>query len=144
MWFVRMERTVLDPDELAPPNGFNHGIVVDGGRTLYLAGQDASGPDGDIVARGDLVGQFERALENLATVVEEAGGTSEDVVKLTIYVADREEYRANLGPLGDVFGQYFEEYPAVALFEVSGFFEADALVELEGTAVLDGGDDDAR
>jgi len=138
-----MERTVLDPDELAPPSGFNHGIAVDGGRTVYLAGQDATGPDGDLVAPGDLVGQFERALANLATVVEEAGGTSEDVVQLTIYVADREEYRANLGSLGEAFGQYFEEYPAVALFEVSGFFREDALVELEGTAVVDG-DTDAR
>ncbi|WP_458188279.1 RidA family protein [Haladaptatus sp. NG-WS-4] len=132
-----MERKIVAPPELAEPRGFNHGVLVDGGKTLYLAGQDATGPDGDIVARDDLVGQFERVLENLATVVENAGGTSEDIVKLTIYVVDREAYRANLEPLGEVFGHYFEEYPALALFEVSGFFKEAALVELEGFAVID-------
>ncbi|WP_458210818.1 RidA family protein [Haladaptatus sp. NG-SE-30] len=139
-----MERQIVTPPELVEPRGFNHGVLVDGGKTLYLAGQDATGPDGDIVAHGDLVGQFEQVLKNLSAVVENVGGTSEDIVKLTIFVADREEYRANLEPLGEVFGRYFEEYPALALFEVSGFFKEAALVELEGFAVIDEEATDAR
>lgn len=134
-----MEREIITPPGLAEPVGFNHGILVEGGRTLYLAGQDATGPDGDIVAPGDLVPQFERVLDNLAAVCEAAGGSADDIVKLTVYVADREDYRANLEPLGDVFRQHFEDYPAMALFEVSGFFKAGAVVELEGVAVLDEG-----
>jgi enamine deaminase RidA (YjgF/YER057c/UK114 family) len=132
-----MEKEVVTPPELPEPSGFNHGIVVDGGRTLYLAGQDASGPDGSIVAPDDIVGQFEQVMENLTTVVEEAGGSSEDIVKLNIFVADREAYRANLDELGAVFSRYVDDYPAMALFEVTGFFKEDALVELEGFAVLD-------
>ncbi|WP_227356351.1 RidA family protein [Haladaptatus salinisoli] len=140
-----MKRQIVTPSELADPRGFNHGVLVEGGKTLYLAGQDATGADGNIVASGDLVGQFERVLENLATVVEEAGGASEDIVKLNIFVADRERYRENLEPLGEVFGRYFEEYPALALFEVSGFFKEETLVELEGFAVIDEeGPTDAR
>ncbi|WP_435156514.1 RidA family protein [Haladaptatus sp. DFWS20] len=139
-----MEREIVTPPELAEPRGFNHGVLVDGGKTLYLAGQDATGSDGDIVAPDDLVGQFEQVLDNLATVVEEAGGVSEDIVKLNIFVADRDAYRANLEPLGEVFGRYFEEYPALALFEVSGFFKEAALVELEGFAVIDEEAADAR
>ena len=134
-----MRKRIIEPDGLAEPRGFNHGILVDGGQLLFLAGQDASGPDGEIVPPDDLVGQFERVMENLAAVVEEAGGSSADIVKLNVYVADREEYRANLEPIGEIFSQYVEDYPAMALFEVSDFFKADAMIELEGFAVIDDG-----
>lgn len=132
-----MTKHVVNPDGLAEPRGFNHGLLVDGGQLLFLAGQDASGPDGEIVAPGDLVGQFEQVMTNLAAVVEAAGGTPDDIVKLNVFVADADDYRANLEPLGEVFGRYVETYPAMALFEVSGFFKPEALVELEGFAVVD-------
>ena len=138
-----MHRDVVNPPELAEPRGFNHGHLVEGGRTLYLAGQDATGPDGDIVAPGDLVRQFEQVMENLAAVVEEAGGSSEDIVKLNLFVADREQYREHLGEIGPIFAQYVDEYPAMALFEVCGFFKEDALIEMEGFAVIDESDDDS-
>lgn len=138
-----MSKEVLDPAGLAPPRGFNHGIAVDGGRLVFLAGQDATGADGDIVAPSDLVGQFEQVLDNLSAVVEAAGGSFADVVKLNIYVADRDDYVAHLEPLGEVFGDYVETYPALALFEVNGFFHEAALVELEGFAVVDDGDGEA-
>ncbi|WP_290816723.1 RidA family protein [Halovivax sp.] len=132
-----MRKEIVTPPELAEPRGFNHGLLVDGGRTLYLAGQDATGPDGEIVAPGDLVGQFEQVMANLAAVLEEAGGTSADIVKLNVYVADREAYRAHLSAVGEVFAEHVETYPAMALFEVSGFFKEDALIEMEGFAVLE-------
>lgn len=132
-----MQREIVNPESLAEPHGFNHGILVEGGQWLFLAGQDASGADGEIVAPGDLIGQFDQVVHNLATVVETAGGDPDDIVKLNVFVADRDEYRANLGPLGEIFGDYFEEYPAMALFEVSNFFQPDALIEMEGFAVID-------
>ncbi len=58
-------------------------------------------------------------------------------MKLNVFVADAAEYRTNLGPLGEVFQAYVDEYPAMALFEVNGFFKPEALVELEGFAVID-------
>lgn len=133
-----MKRHIINPPQLAEPRGFNHGFVVEGGRLLFLAGQDASDGYGNIVALGDLVGQFERVLSNLQAVVEEAGGTMEDIVKLNIFVADRDEYRANLKPLGAIFRDYFDgHYPAMALFEVAGFFREGNLIEMEGIAVID-------
>ncbi|WP_254864708.1 RidA family protein [Halovivax gelatinilyticus] len=132
-----MDKEIVTPPELAEPRGFNHGFLIEGGKTLYLAGQDATGSDGEIVAPGDLVSQFEQVMSNLAAVVEEAGGTSEDIVKLNVYVADRDEYRDNLSEVGEIFAEYVDDYPAMALFEVSAFYEADALIEMEGFAVLD-------
>lgn len=133
-----MERLIIRPSQLAPPRGFSHGILVRGGAVLFLAGQDASGPDGRIVAPDDLVAQFEQALRNLQAVVRAAGGQLRDVARMTIYVRDRRRYLASLEPIGEVFRRYFEgHYPAMALFEVSGFFRDDALVEVEGIAVID-------
>lgn len=131
-----MAKDVINPETLPAPRGFNHGILMEAGQLLFLAGQDASGPDGEIVAPGDLVGQFEQVMSNLAAVIEAAGGSSEDLVKLNIYVADRDEYVANLEPLGEVFSGYVDVYPAMALFEVNGFFRDEAMIELEGFAVI--------
>jgi len=135
-----MERRIINPPTLARPRGFNHGLLVNGGHILFLAGQDASGPDGRIVSRGDLVGQFEQVLRNLRAVVEEAGGALQDVTKLNIFVRDRVAYRGNAKRLGEVFRAYFGVYyPAMALFEVSGFYQDDAVIEMEGIAVIDRG-----
>jgi enamine deaminase RidA (YjgF/YER057c/UK114 family) len=74
----------------------------------------------------------------LTTVVEAAGGKTGHVVRLSIYVKSRDDYVAKLKPLGEAYRRYFGgHYPAMALFEVSGFFQPDALVEIEGIAVLD-------
>jgi enamine deaminase RidA (YjgF/YER057c/UK114 family) len=132
-----MRREIINPPGLVAPRGFNHGILTTGGRLLFLAGQDATGADGQIVAPGDLVAQFTQALSNLTTVVEAAGGKAEHVVRLTIYVKNRDDYVAKLKPLGEVYRSHFGGYyPAMALFEVSGFFQPDALVEIEGITVL--------
>ncbi|MGQ0569682.1 MAG: RidA family protein [Armatimonadota bacterium] len=133
-----MKRVIINPPNLPPPRGFNHGILVTGGHVLFLAGQDASDATGRIVSPGDLVGQFEQVLRNLKTVVEAAGGTLQDVVKLTIFVRDRDTYIAQLRPVGQVFRRYFRDYyPAMALFQVSGFFKDEAVVEMEGFAVIE-------
>jgi len=133
-----MDKEIINPESLAPPRGFNHGIKVEGGELLFLAGQDGSNADEEIVAPGDLVAQFEQVLANLQTVVREAGGTMNDIVKLNIFVADRDDYVDKLDPLGEVMASYFDEYPTMALFEVNKFFKEEALIELEGFAVVDG------
>ncbi len=133
-----MEKRLINPTALPAPRGYNHGILVSGGGPLlFLAGQDASDGEGRIVAPGDLVGQLEQVLRNLRAVVEEAGGTLQDIVKLNVYVRDRDAYVARLKPLGQVFRAYFGTYyPAMALFEVARLFQDAALIELEGIAVL--------
>lgn len=133
-----MKRAVIAPPTLPPPRGFSHGILVRGGALLFLAGQDASDTQGHITTPGNLVGQFAQVLQNLKAVAEAAGGTLQDVMKLNIYVRDRNAYLANLKPLGQIFRIYFgTHYPAMALVEVSGFFRKEALIEMEGMAVVE-------
>ena len=129
---------IVNPSQLPTPRGFNHAILAHGGRILFLAGQDASDTEGEIVAPGDLVAQFEQVLSNLQAVVREAGGDMQSIVKLNIYVKDRDDYVSRLKALGAVYRRYFgSHYPAMALFEVSGFFQRENLVEMEGIAYLD-------
>lgn len=130
-------KVLVNPDSLPVPRGFNHGILTAGGQLLFLAGQDASGPDGSINAPGDMVAQCEQVLANLREVVRAGGGGMLDIVKINIFVTDRKAYKAQLRPLGQVFRRYFGAYyPATALFEVKSLFQDDALIEIEGIAVL--------
>ena len=133
-----MEKTIINPPTLAPSVGFSHGILVTGGRLLFLAGQTGSNAEGQIMAPGDLVAQYEQTLRNLQTVVETAGGRMQDITKLNIFIRDRDDYLAHLKPLGIVHRAFFGAYyPAMALFEVSRFFQNETLVEIEGFAVID-------
>jgi len=136
-----MKRTV-NPGALAKPLGFSHGILTRGGSLLFLAGQTGSDRDGRITAPGDLVKQYDLALESLGHICVEAGGKIQDIVKLNIFVRDRDDYVSKRKQLGAVhrarFGSY---YPTMALFEIVKLFQDDALVELEGIAVI-GADED--
>jgi enamine deaminase RidA (YjgF/YER057c/UK114 family) len=132
-----MERKIINPPQLPAPRGFSHGILVDGGKILFLAGQDASGSDGKTVSPGNLVGQFRQVLKNLKAVLEGAGGSLQDIVKLNLFVLSRDDYVANLKALGEVYRSYFgSHYPVMGLFEVRALFNKEALIEIEGLAVL--------
>lgn len=132
-----MGKTLINPSDLPQPRGYSHGILTTGGRLLFLAGQTASDAAGQIVAPGNLVAQYEQVLRNLKTVVEAAGGKMQDIVKINIFVSNRDDYTKNLRELGQVHRSYFGSYyPATALFEISRFFQDEALLEIEGIAVL--------
>ena len=132
-----MAKRIINPSGLAAPRGFSHGIATTGGTLLFLGGQDASDATGRIVAPGDLVAQLDQVLANLREVVTAAGGQMTDIVKLNMFVRDRDDYAAKRKALGEVWRRHFGDYyPALALFEVSALFQTDALIELEGTAVI--------
>jgi enamine deaminase RidA (YjgF/YER057c/UK114 family) len=101
-----------------------------------LAGQTGYGPDGRIVD-GGVVPQFEQALGNLLTALRAAGGEPADLVSLTIYAADLEDYRAHAREIGEVWRRLCgRKYPAMAAVGVARLWDADALVEVQGTAVV--------
>ncbi|HEY6539454.1 MAG TPA: RidA family protein [Ktedonobacteraceae bacterium] len=133
-----MEKEIINPSSLARPVGFSHGIAVTGGRLLFLAGQTGSDAEGHIIAPGDIVAQYEQIMRNLQVVVEAAGGKMQDITKLNIFVRDCDTYLAQLKQLGQAHRAFFGAYyPAMALFEISRFFQDEALIEIEGMAVID-------
>jgi enamine deaminase RidA (YjgF/YER057c/UK114 family) len=128
---------IVNPPSLPKPSGYVHGIIAEGGRMLFLAGQPGLDASGRIAAPDDLVAQFSQAVSNLRTVVQAAGGKLTDIVKLTIYVRDRNAYKANLKPLGAAWHSFFGHYyPTVTLVQIVDLFDDGALVEIDGIAVL--------
>lgn len=125
----------VNPPGLAEPRGFSH-AVVGTGTTVFLAGQTALDGNGRIVGEG-VVEQFEQALSNLLTALRAAGGAPEHLAALTVYVVDIEDYKAHAREIGRVWKRLVgTDYPAMAGIGVSRLWDVEALVEVQGTAVL--------
>lgn len=129
--------TAIDPADLGKPRGYSNGILVPPGRRLlFVAGQVGWDGRQQLVGEG-FVEQFAQALANVLQVVAAAGGTAEDVARLTIYVVDREEYARCRGELGRHYRQLMgDHYPAMSLVEVRALLEPGARVEIEATAAV--------
>lgn len=125
----------VNPGSLAKPSGFSHATVATG-TTVFLAGQTGMDVDGHIV-EGGLVAQFEKALANLLTALAAAGGQPRDLASMTVYIVDMDDYRARAREIGEVWKRLVgADYPAMAGIGVSRLWDADALVEVQGFAVL--------
>ncbi len=125
----------INPPVLARPSGFSHAVRASG-TTVYLAGQTGMDADGAIV-HGGVVAQFEQALTNLLTALAAAGGAPDQLVRVTIYIADVPAYRAAAAEIGAVWRRLAgRDYPAMAGIGVARLWDDDALVEIEGIAVL--------
>jgi len=128
----------INPPSLPKPVGYAHGWEAQGGKTVYIAGQVAMDKDSHVVGRGDLVAQFRQVCENLKAVVTARGGQLDDVLKLTLYVLSKTEYKARAREIGAVYREYFgKHYPAMTLVEVKGLYNDDCLIEIEGIALVD-------
>jgi enamine deaminase RidA (YjgF/YER057c/UK114 family) len=127
----------IHPDELGESVGYSPGMRAEG--FVFVAGQIGGTPagDGTFDVVDGFVGQFEQALENVCSVVEEAGGEPGNVVDMTVYVTDMDAYRDNRGPIGQAWKRVMgEHYPAMALVGVDELYNPDARVEIEVTAAI--------
>jgi enamine deaminase RidA (YjgF/YER057c/UK114 family) len=126
----------INPEELARPSGFSHAVSVPAGAMVFLAGQLGMDRDGQVAA-GGVVPQFEQALGNLLTALAAAGGQPEDLVSLTIYLIDVEDYQAHGKEIGAVWRRLAGiGYPAMAGVGVTRLWLPGALVEIQGIAVV--------
>lgn len=127
----------VNPPALAKPSGFSHAVVTTGGRLVFLAGQTALDQAGSIVG-DDVTAQFEQALGNLLTALRAAGGEPEQLTQLTVYATDLQDYRAHAREIGAVWRRLAgPHYPAMAAVGVTGLWDAAALVEIQGLAVVE-------
>jgi enamine deaminase RidA (YjgF/YER057c/UK114 family) len=106
---------------------------------VFLAGQIGLDRDGTL-AEGGVVPQFEQALGNLLTALDAAGGRPSDLVSLTIYLTDVEDYQAHGKEIGAVWRRLAgTEYPAMAGVGVARLWLPAAQVEIQGVAVVSAG-----
>lgn len=132
-----MGKAVINPTSLARPSGYSHGIKTTGGVLVFLAGQTAQDASGRIVTPGDIVGQFRQVLANLRAVMETAGGIMTDISSLTIFVTDRDAYKSRTKEIGAVYREFFGTYyPPMTLANVVRLWDDEAIVEIQGVAVV--------
>ena len=132
-----MPFTMINPESLGAPRGYANGVLTNSsGTLLFVAGQIGWNKNQQIVS-SDFVDQFDRALQNVITVVTEAGGNATHIARLVIYVTDKNEYRKRTREVGERYRQHMgKHFPAMVLVEVKSLLEDAAMVEIEATAVI--------
>jgi enamine deaminase RidA (YjgF/YER057c/UK114 family) len=127
-------RAVL-PEGWPRPKGYANGVVARG-RLLFIAGMIGWNAEGRFES-DDFAAQARQALRNVAEVLRAAGGTGQDLVRMTWYVTDKREYLAAAREVGAAFRELIGSYTiAMAAVEVRALMEDRAKVEIEATAVL--------
>jgi 2-iminobutanoate/2-iminopropanoate deaminase len=129
--------TVVKPKRFGAPLGmYSHGMVAPGGEIVVVAGQVGMG-EGGAVAVGDVGAQTRQALENVRAIVEAAGCTMAQVVRLQTFLTHAEDIPGFMAARGEVFPKYFPNgvYPPNTLLVVSRLVQPELLVEIEAMAV---------
>ena len=126
-----MSFTFINPESLGAPSGYANGVLTEAaGRLLFISGQVAWDEHQQIVS-DDLVEQFDRALANVVTVVTEAGGTTDRIARLILYVVDKNDYRARMKEIGERYrARMGKHFPAMVLVEIAGLLEDRAKIEI--------------
>ncbi|MBI4288488.1 MAG: RidA family protein [Chloroflexi bacterium] len=131
---VSMEKTVLQPDNVAKPAGtYSQGVKVAGKTLIFVAGQVSVNAKGELVGEGDMRLQVRQVHENVKAVLAAGGATFENVVKTTTFVTDVEEYRKH----GDVRKEYLKGYlPPSTVVQISRLARPEFLIEMEAIAII--------
>ncbi len=130
-----MAREIVHPTSVHSTAGVGYSHVAKAGDTVFIAGQIALDPNGNLVGKGDIEAQTHQVYANLQAILEELGGSLDDIVKLTTYLTDR----SHLDAFRRVRNRFFTDaFPPNTLLFVSGLAHPDYLVEIEAVAYLPG------
>ncbi len=125
----------LHPEGWKPALGYANGIITSG-QTIYVGGQIGWTAD-QVFETDDFVGQCLQAMKNIEAILAEAGATPANVVRLTWYVTDKQEYLAAQKALGEAYRSVFgKHFPSMTMVQVADLVEDRAKVEIEATAVI--------
>jgi len=129
-----MTTEYINPDTAMKSAGFSHAIKKKG-TPVYIAGELALDIDGKLVGEGDIRAQMAQVYKNLEAVVEAAGGTKEDIVRITTYTTDL-EYRDTIM---EMRREFFSagKMPTSTFLVVAGLARPEFLVEMDAVAIID-------
>lgn len=129
-----MATKIIQPKELSDSRPrYSQGILSEGGRLLFIAGQTASDKNGNVVGEGDIEAQTHQVLKNIQAVLKEVGGTLDNLVMTTTYITDR-KYREGYNRVR--MGYYKKSQPTSTLVIVTGLANPAYLIEINGIAVI--------
>ncbi len=129
-----MKRAIQTESAPLPIGPYSQGISCLAGELVFTAGQIAIAPGESELCSESVGDQARRALENVRSILHEAGCGTEHVVKVTIFIRDMDDYAL----VNKVYETFFSSppFPARSVVEVSKL-PKDALVEIEAVAVKD-------
>ena len=128
-----MPFTTIATPEVKPVANYKLATRLEAGRLLYISGQVAWDASGNIVGTGDVRTQAQQVFRNLQNVLQAAGGDFKDLMKITTYITNIEDFPA----LAEVRSAVFQgELPASTLIVVKSLFNPDFLIEVEGVAAI--------
>jgi 2-iminobutanoate/2-iminopropanoate deaminase len=113
---------------------FSQAVKVDAqGEFVFISGLTSRDPEGNVIGAGDIKLQTETILENMRKLLDEAGGSLDDVVKVTVFIRDMELF----DEIHEVRRRYFNPpYPASSMVEVSRLVSPEHLIEIEAVAAI--------
>lgn len=131
-----MRHKTIYPEGWKPAKGYANGVLATGA-TLHIAGQIGWNAEKKFTS-DEFIGQMEQALLNIRTVLEAAGGTAQDLTRLTWYITDKRDYTAKQKQVGAVYRKIMgTTFQAMTMVVVAGLVEDEALVEIEATAMIE-------
>jgi enamine deaminase RidA (YjgF/YER057c/UK114 family) len=126
---------ILQPPGWPRPKGYSNGVAASG-RMVFVSGMVGWNADG-VFESDDFVAQARQALRNAVAVLAEAGAGPGDIVRMTWYVVDRDEYLGAAKELGRVYREVIgAHFPAMSAVAVTALMEARARLEIEVTAMV--------
>ena len=130
-----MPKEVIQTESAPKPLGdYSQAWSVTGAKLIFLAGQVSVDMSGNPVGSGDIALQTRTVMENLKKVLEGAGASLGDVIKLNTYVTNMAEYRERTR---DIRREYFSrDFPASTLVEVKSLAHPEFMVEIEAIAAV--------
>jgi 2-iminobutanoate/2-iminopropanoate deaminase len=128
-----MKRTIIQTDGAPAAIGpYSQGVLVEGGRTLYIAGQIPLDPQsGNLVGEGDIRVQTERVLDNIGAILQEGGMGFQDLVKVGIFLADFNDFAV----VNEIYGSRFSAPPPARTTVEIARFPRGFLIEIDAIAV---------
>jgi reactive intermediate/imine deaminase len=127
-----MVKESIAPENVHRARGYSHAIKVN--NTIYVSGQAGIDLEGNII-EGDCGAQAHQAFENMKRVLEAAGATMQDVVKLNYYFINIAE---DLPKIADAYRKYFNRhYPPSTAVQVGSLAYPGMLLEVEAIAVIE-------
>lgn len=131
-----MQKEIIDSEILAKPLGpYSHGVKVrlKEATLLFISGVVAFDSQGKVVGKDDIGAQTRQVMENLKAILEVEGATFSDIVKITNYYINFEDYPK----IAKVRSQYIGDWlPASTGIEVKRLIDKDLLIEIEVIAVI--------
>ena len=134
-----MPKTYLNPPALfdSVSVGFSQGVLCEGGKTLYLAGQVGWNNQRQLTDDGSFQAQVDQTFINIDSALKAAGGTFADVVSMRIYVVESEMHNGTI--IRDALQKYFmpKTAPVTTWLGISCLASEELLIEIEVTAVIE-------